>query len=752
MEEIENQKEEMELNTNSSISPTVSQQNTLHTFEEVQEKFFMYISNQEDRDRIKKAYEYAEMKHTGQFRRSGEPYIHHLIEVSYILVQLQSGPTTIIAGLLHDVVEDTDTPIEEISNLFGSDAALLVDSLTKIQRLKLSKRTQEEFEAEDHRKIFLGMAKDIRVIIIKLADRLHNLRTLDSLKPERQQAIAKETIEVFAPIAHRLGMNKVKSELEDLSLKYIEPEIFNNISNLLDEKTRNRKKSLDSLKKRLADLLFQNNFEFDIESRVKSIYSIYKKMYIKMHNFDDIYDILALRIITKTEINCYEILGMIHSIYKPLPGRFKDYIAVPKPNMYQSLHTTIVSGDGNFYEIQIRTKEMDEIAETGVAAHWRYKEGSNYNAREEQKEIEEQLHWFRDFVNISSSDSSENANEYIDNLSKDIFSANVYVFTPKGKVVDLPNGSTPIDFAYRIHTKVGDHAVGATVNGSLVPLNYVLKTSDVVEIRTATSSPGPNEGWLKFVKTSNAVSNIKKFLLKKNNEFLRDDKIDKGRQGLVECGKERGLTESEVINLISTNKVLNNYNCSTIDDLFVAVSNHNPLPSSIFDFLQVGPKKPKFTFINKNKKDNSTIPVYVKNVDGIAINLAKCCNPIPGDDIVGYITKGNGVTVHRANCPNVIHEKQRIIPVHWKEDLGLSTYPVDIIITGGDRTNLLVDIMTTLSINKVSVSQLNAKFNMSNLTTDISATIFVTDAKSLSDIINILLNVKTVFEVKRVIH
>ncbi|MEG0034811.1 MAG: bifunctional (p)ppGpp synthetase/guanosine-3',5'-bis(diphosphate) 3'-pyrophosphohydrolase [Bacilli bacterium] len=738
---------------NDALAPVVNTNKIyLHTFQELQELFFTYIKNEQDRELIKKAYLYAEKKHEGQYRKSGETYIHHLIEVAYILAQLQSGPTTIVAGLLHDVVEDTDTPISEIESLFGTDAANLVDSLTKIQRLKLSKRTQEEFEAEDHRKIFLGMARDIRVIIIKLADRLHNLRTLSSLKPERQYAIAKETLEVFAPIAHRLGMNKVKSELEDLSLKYVEPDIFNNISTLLDQKTRNRQKSLDSLKKRLADLLFQNKFEFEIESRVKSIYSIYKKIYIKMHNFDDIYDILALRIITATEINCYEILGLIHSIYKPIPGRFKDYIAVPKPNMYQSLHTTIVSGDGNVFEVQIRTREMDEIAETGVAAHWRYKEGFNYNAKEEQKQIEEQLHWFRDFVNMSS-ESSDNANEYIENLSKDIFSANVYVFTPKGKVIDLPIGSTPIDFAYRIHTRVGDQAIGALVNGTLVPLNYVLKTSDVVEIRTSTTSPGPNEGWLKFVKTNNAVSNIKKFLLKKNSEFLKDDKIDKGRDGIFECAKERGITdESSILASISTNKVLNYYHCSTTDDLFVAVANHNPLPSSVCDFIGISDKKPKFKFVSRERKIDNSMPVYVKNASGIAITLAKCCNPIPGDDIVGYITKGKGVTVHRANCPNIIHEKQRVIDVLWKEDLGLATYPVDIIIECGDRPGLLIDVMTALSTNKISVAQLNAKFNSIAMTTNINATIYVSDARSLTDIINVILNIKTVFNVKRVIH
>ena len=724
-----------------------------HTFEDLQESYFEYITNQQDRDKIKEAYEYAKEKHEGQFRKSGEPYICHPLEVAYIISKLHGGPSTIEAGLLHDVVEDTDATIEDIKDKFGNDVALLVDSLTKIQRLKLSKKKDIDFDAEDHRKILLGMAKDIRVIIVKLADRLHNLRTLDSLSPDRQVAMAKDTLEIYAPIAHRLGMYKIKSELEDLSLKYIEPDIYNYISNLLDQRTKNRKKSLDNLKKKIADLLYEAKIPFQIESRIKSIYSIYKKIYVKMHNFDDIYDILALRIITETELNCYEILGIIHATYKPVPGRFKDYIAVPKPNMYQSLHTTIMAGDGNVFEVQIRTKEMDEVAETGIAAHWRYKEGSNYNPKQEQKEIEEKLHWFRDFLQISNdSKKSTAAQEYLSNLSKDIFEANVYVFTPKGKVVDLPNGSTPIDFAYKIHTKVGDTASGAVVNGVLVPLNTVLKTADIVEIKTNPNSPGPSEGWLKFAKTATAINRIKKFIAKKNSEYQKDDKIKIGKQGLIDCFREAGISENDTINLISTNKVLNNYHFSTIDELYVGVANHNPLPSAILSFLNLNNKKTRFKLINKNKKQLSNIPVTVKNVDDVAITLANCCSPIPGDDIVGYITKGRGITVHRKNCPNIVHEKERLIEVEWKQNLGLGTYPVDISISSNDRKDLLVDLMNLFSINKIAVSKLNAKSFPDTMIATFTATIYVSDAKTLQDIFNMILNIKGVFEVKRIIH
>ena len=385
--------------------------NLHHTFEDVRNVFIHYIKNEDDRNNIKKAYDFVVEKHKTQFRKSGEPYVQHLIETAYTVAKLQGGPSTIIAGFLHDVVEDTDVTTEEVEALFGSDVSHLVEAVTKIQRMQLNRIDEEEFEAEGHRKIFIAMAKDIRVIIVKLADRLHNMRTLEWLKPNRQIAISRETLEVYAPVAHRLGLNKIKSELEDLSLKYLEPEKYNHVLQLLNENTKNRSESLVRLKKKLADLLYEHNIPFiQIESRVKSIYSIYKKMFIKGRDFNEIYDIMALRVITKTELNCYEILGLVHSVYKPLPGRFKDYIAMPKPNLYQSLHTTIISGDGQFFEIQIRTEEMDEIAEEGIAAHWRYKEGSKYSPEKEQKEIEEKLHWFRDFVSMSSDELSTDAN------------------------------------------------------------------------------------------------------------------------------------------------------------------------------------------------------------------------------------------------------------------------------------------------------------------------------------------------------
>ena len=732
--------------------PLVNGGYPLHTFQEVEDIYMLYISSKEDRQRILDAYNFIMQKHNNQFRKSGEPYYHHLIEVAYILASLQCGPNTIIAGLLHDVVEDTDVTVEDIKKKWGEEVSKIVDALTKIQRLKLSKITSEEFEAEDHRKIFIGMAKDIRVILIKLADRLHNLRTLAALSPERQHAISKETMEVFVPIAERLGLDIIKSEMEDLCISYLEPEKYQEIKKLLSKKTKVLQKSLDSLKKRIADVLFQKEIPFEISSRVKSIHSIYRKMYVKGHPFEEIYDILALRIITKTELQCYEILGLIHQMYKPVPGRFKDYIAMPKANMYQSLHTTVVGGDGNFYEVQIRTEEMDSVAETGVAAHWAYKEGG-YNSQAEQKEIENKLHWFREFVALSSESEGENASAYMDALNNDIFESHIFVFTPKGKVIELPRASTPVDFAYRIHTKVGDQCVGALVNGVMVPLNTVLKTGDMVEIKTSKTSPGPSEGWLNFVASTSAKSAIKKFVAKKNASLLREDRITRGKQSCIDAFHERGVEEDEMMKMLNTSKVLNYFGYDDVEAMFVGVSGRKPTANAIVEYLKL--KRPIDLSINLAKRRNSkndACPVYCKGAGKIAIALANCCTPLPGDSIVGYITKGKGISVHRKTCPNVINEKERLLEVFWRDDIEFATYPVDIVIEASDRNNLLVDVMAVLTSAKVGVNNLHARSNAQNLTATISATIMVSDAKRLHDIFVLLRGITGVFRVDRVIH
>ena len=722
--------------------------NVFHTFGDVEEKYFSYISKEDDRALIKRAYQYADDKHAGILRKSGEPYIHHLIEVAFILASLQGGPHTIAAGFLHDVVEDTDVTVDDLKKAFNEDIASLVESLTNIQRLKLSHRKPEDFAAEDHRKIFLGMARDIRVIIIKLADRLHNMRTLQSLSPTRQKVLSKESLEVFAPIAHRLGMFDIKTELEDLSIQYLEPEKFQMVVEQLDKRTRNREKSLDEVKKKIADMLLQYKLQFSIESRVKGIYSIYRKVFIQEHNFDEIYDILAIRLITDTVAHCYEILGYIHAMFTPISNRFKDYIAAPKPNLYQSLHTTIIAKDGQVFEVQIRTKDMDQLAETGVAAHWRYKEGTNYNPQKEQKEIEEKLFWFRDLITLA--DQEGDAKEVMENLQKDIFEAQVYVFTPKGKLVELPNGSTPLDFAYRVHTGVGHSAVGAILNGSLVPLNTVLKTGDVIEIRTSNASPGPNEGWLKIAHTATAKNHIRKFLQKKNNDMLREEKIIKGKDNCVDAFREHGVNEKDMMALVNQPKVLQKFEMATLDDLFIAMNNRNPAPAAVIDYLNIK-KKSVFTLGKKPVQTNKSA-VLVPSAGKVAITLGSCCTPIPGDDIVGFITKGKGITVHRIHCPNIASQKNRLTDVFWNDQLETNPYPVDIRLESNDRHNLIVDIMGVFSQLKVSVTNLNASLHPTTLTTTVNLTIMVSDAKRLNDIFNVLLNVAGVYQIHRVIH
>lgn len=723
----------------------------MHTFEDLRELYFTYIHNPDDRALIEKAYLLAKEKHAGIKRKTGEDYIQHPIEVAYILAELCSGPATIIAGLLHDTVEDTDLTIDDIKKQFGKDIANIVDSLTKIQRMKLSHRTEQDFEAEDHRKIFLGMAKDVRVIIVKLADRLHNLRTLDALKPDRQKAIAKETLDVFTPIAHRLGIYTMQSEMEDLSLKYLEPEKYNTILNLLNKKTANRQDSLNALKKRIADILFEHHLPFRMESRVKSIYSIYRKMFLKNYNFDEIYDVLAIRIITETEINCYEILGIIHALYKPLPGRFKDYIAMPKPNMYQSLHTSIISGDGNIYEVQIRTEEMDRVAESGVAAHWRYKEGENYNPKEEQRDIEEKLHWFRDFVSMSE-ENNENAKDYVAALSNDIFNANVYVFTPLGKVIELPTGATTLDFAYKIHTKVGDTAVGAIINGSLVPLNTVLKTGDVCEIRTQKNSPGPNDGWLEIAKTNSAKNHIKKFLQKKNAELNNEENVKKGYQSLLEAFKNNGHTEEDMKTILKDRQddLLEKFNAENIEKLLAMVAMKRPTPTAVITFLNIQ-KKNQLKAEGKARKLNES-PVVLENGDTVHLTLAKCCRPIPGENIIGYVTKGRGIQVHRVTCPNIKGHEDRLVPVKWREDLGISTYPVDLEIYSNDRPGLVNDILLTLSSKGIACSDLRAHLIPQTMNDIIDITIYVGSAKTLEDILGDLKGVKGIYKVRRLFH
>ena len=731
--------------------------NELVTFEDVKNVFSKYIASPQDQALIEKAYLFADKKHEGQVRKSGDPYICHCLGVAKILAELQAGPQTICVGLLHDTIEDTETTKEEIEKNFGKEVADLVEALTKVTRLSDYKNV--EFTAENHRKIFVAMAKDVRAIIVKLADRLHNMRTLQFQPKEKQVRISKETLEVYAPIAHRLGLYRLQTEMEDLSLWYLDNEKYREIEDKMNSLTVNAHQALEELKKELSDILKGSKIPFVILDRVKSVYSIYKKMYNKNYSFEEIYDIMALRIITETEQNCYEILGYVHANFKPMPGRFKDYIAMPKPNMYQSLHTTILTNTGHFFEIQIRTKQMDETAEGGVAAHWRYKEGSHYDAKTEQQEIENQLHWFKDFVSMTEGQAGESAKEYVDTLSHDIFDANVYVFTPKGNVLCLPNGSTPIDFAYRIHSDLGEHLQGARVNGTLVPLSTALKTGDVVEA-IINKNASPNSEWLNIAKTNFAKNRIRKYLVKQNADYVKEDAIKRGRQTLLDSLRERKLYID--ITKLVTKKVLDQFKCETLDDLLLMVSYKTIQPYQIIDCSEAVDYDGKISAeeitkkINQRQiKKNSNDVVLLANGDTVMISLASCCTPIPGDDIIGFVSTGQGVKVHRKDCPNVNRpdSKPRLIDVIWNPNVKNSNgYPVDLAIECHDRNNLLIDILNAMTSCDAKVMKINAKYHPNSNTTTIALTLLVRDLEQLGHFIHTLMTIKSVFQVKRVSH
>ena len=731
--------------------------NELVTFEDVKNVFSKYITSPQDQALIEKAYLFADKKHEGQVRKSGDPYICHCSGVAKILAELRAGPQTICVGLLHDTIEDTETTKEEIEKNFGKEVADLVEALTKVTRLSDYKNV--EFTAENHRKIFVAMAKDVRAIIVKLADRLHNMRTLQFQPKEKQVRISKETLEVYAPIAHRLGLYRLQTEMEDLSLWYLDNEKYREIEDKMNSLTVNAHQALEELKKELSDILKGSKIPFVILDRVKSVYSIYKKMYNKNYSFEEIYDIMALRIITETEQNCYEILGYVHANFKPMPGRFKDYIAMPKPNMYQSLHTTILTNTGHFFEIQIRTKQMDETAEGGVAAHWRYKEGSHYDAKTEQQEIENQLHWFKDFVSMTEGQAGESAKEYVDTLSHDIFDANVYVFTPKGNVLCLPNGSTPIDFAYRIHSDLGEHLQGARVNGTLVPLSTALKTGDVVEA-IINKNASPNSEWLNIAKTNFAKNRIRKYLVKQNADYVKEDAIKRGRQTLLDSLRERKLYID--ITKLVTKKVLDQFKCETLDDLLLMVSYKTIQPYQIIDCSEAVDYDGKISAeeitkkINQRQiKKNSNDVVLLANGDTVMIALASCCTPIPGDDIIGCVSTGQGVKVHRKDCPKVNRpdSKPRLIDVIWNPNVKNSNgYPVDLAIECHDRNNLLIDILNAMTSCDAKVMKINAKYHPNSNTTTIALTLLVRDLEQLGHFIHTLMTIKSVFQVKRVSH
>ena len=713
-----------------------------------------YITNKDSLAMIDKAYNYAYDKHSKQLRKSGEPYFVHLLAVAYELAKLRVGPSTICAGLLHDVIEDCGVTKEEFIELFGEEIYQIVESVTKIGNLQF--KDEKEYLAANHRKILMAMAKDIRVILVKLCDRLHNMRTLQYMPPEKQQRIAKETLEVYAPIAHRLGIAEIKNELEDLSFYYIDNEKYHEIARLVDNKKAERDSQIAQMIEDISKLLDSQHIPFRIFGRSKHLYSIYKKMVRKNKRFDEILDLLAIRIVTKTELNCYEILGYIHATYRPIPGRLKDYIAMPKMNLYRSLHTTVVGIDGRIYEIQIRTEEMDEIAERGVAAHWAYKEG-NYDSRREQKEIVKELDW----LNAFSDDQNENsASDYMDTVIGDVFNANVYCMTPKGRVIDLPVGSTPIDFAYRVHTEVGHTTVGALVNGILVPLNTELKTGDVVELRTNKSS-SPSEDWLKITKTNAAKNKIRAYFQKKEQEE-KEQYVKSGEDLLKNEMIKRNVDVNEFFDKDKFEKLYSYYRVQTYNDFMYLIAIKSVSASSVIEKLtKVGKKEigeedlQEIVKKNQNKqKQNRSVSktgVVVQGVTGMKIALAPCCSPVYGDTIVGYVTKGQGIKVHRADCPNVLNEKARLIDVEWEEKRPECKYEAHIKIYSKDRAYLFTDLATCISQFKANMLSVNIGVNQEELTATASLTLNVTDLDHLNLIMANLRKIESVISVERAI-
>ena len=727
------------------------------TFEECMENVQTYIKRPENIELIQKAYDFAYEHHKGQFRKSGEPYVIHVIQVANTLALMHCGPKTIAAGLLHDTVEDCQgVTTDTITELFGQEIATLVDAVTKIGAIKF--KDEEEYLASNHRKLFIAMAKDIRVILIKLADRLHNMRTLQYMRPEKQKKIARETLSVYAPIAHRLGISEIKNELEDLSFKYLDYKKYEEIKDLVKQRESDRNEQVHEMISDIESIMQEYNIQYRIFGRSKHFYSIYKKMVTKNKRFEEILDLLAIRIVTDSVVHCYEILGYIHAKYRPIPGRFKDYIAMPKANMYQSLHTTIVEPEhGNIFEIQIRTEEMDAIAERGVAAHWKYKENRNYTPEYEQKEIEDKLSWFRDF-SMMTDEESEDPLEYMNVLQKDIFEANVYCLTPRGKVIALPSGSCPIDFAYRIHTEVGNKTVGAKVNGAIVPLNTPLKTGDVVDILTNNNSVGPSADWIKIVKSGHARNKIRTFLQKQEQQS-RKESIKLG-QSMLEDEFRRLKLDPKSMDQKRLESILTSLSFKSVDDLYVGIAMKRVSLQSIVDRLvknrsNMLEDQEIMKIYNKQPAHvtkHSSCGVIVPGVDTIAVSLANCCRPIPGDSIIGYISKGQGVKVHRADCPNIVNEKKRLIPLQWEEGLDEKQYEVNLIIHSDDRNYLLSDIVTTLQQCNVYLKHVDSAVDDGNLEATTKLTVSVKNAAHLQNLISNLKKVRSVNEVIRTIQ
>ncbi len=704
----------------------------MKTLDDIIEKAKLYLPSQ-SLELIKKAYIYSAELHKDQIRLSGEPYINHPVETAYSLVELKMDEYCISAGLLHDVLEDTLVSYDVLVKEFGDEIAQLVDGVTKIGKIQFS--TKAERKAENYRKMLIAMAKDIRVIIIKLADRLHNIKTLDFQPIEKRENIARETLEIYTPIANRLGMAKIKSELEDLSFKYIKPEVYEYLKREVDKRIAQRGDYVERVKEIIKKLLADHNIQCEVSGRPKHLYSINQKMEKQKISLDQIYDLIAFRIIVKTIKECYEVLGIIHSQWRPVPGRFKDYIGVPKPNMYQSLHTTVIGPEGERIEIQIRTEEMHKIAEFGIAAHWKYKEGRVRALKEEER-----FAWLRQILEYQK--ESKDAKDFIESIKTDIFSDEVYVFTPKGDVIVLPRSSTVVDFAYAIHSEVGNHCIGAKVNGKIVTLKYELQTGDVVEIVTS-SQQKPSADWLKFVKTSKAKAKIRQFV--KQSQYQKS----------IEIGKElldKALKKSESsLNKLSKqdiNKILKIFNVKEEEELYSQIGFGKISAYHIVNELIPDEKKKDIKTV-ETPKESVREGIVIKELDGVLIKFAKCCNPLPGDSIVGFISRGKGITIHHPDCPNIINaEPYRVIQASW--DPGKNVLrPIKIRVECVDEPGLLTNISSSISKENVNISEAKVS-TLPEKTAVCNFTILVSDVNMLNKVMRSVEKVKGVYSVQRV--
>ena len=702
---------------------------------------------------VKKAYHFAEEAHAGQKRKSGEPYFIHPRTVAGILADLMLDAPTIAAGLLHDTVEDCENvTLEVIEKEFGQEVALLVDGVTKLKRLDFSSRVEQQ--AESIRKMILAMSKDIRVVLIKLADRLHNMRTLKSQPPESQKRIAQETLDIYAPIAHRLGVYKIKQELEDLCLRYLDPEGYQNLIVKVGMKRAEREANIRSVISTLSDKIKEMNIHYEIDGRPKHFYSIYRKMVLQHKPFEQIFDLIAIRVLVDTVQDCYAVLGIVHTLWKQVPNRFKDYISTPKPNMYQSLHTTVVGENGMPFEVQIRTYEMHRIAEYGIAAHWRYKEG-----KQVADGLDNKLYWLRQILDWQN--DTRDSEEFIKSLKVDLFSDEVFVFTPKGEIIDLPKGATPIDFAYRIHSAVGNKCVGAKVNGRIVTLDTPLSTGDFVEIITQQNSKGPSRDWLKIVKTAQAKAKIRNFYKKE----LKEENIASGKQMLDYEAKRQAVNLPALLKPELCDPILHKYSFADLDDLYAAVGCGGITAAQIVTRLreeQKSREKPLVPVMPRIQSDPNAAPhanasnkddmgIMVAGLPGCQVHFAKCCSPVPGDEIIGYITRGRGVTVHSMDCVNVraSHDPARWVEVHWSDTTN-SSYNGSIQILASDRHNLLADLMSYLSAQKVTVCAVSARVNSSNQTCTIEMTLQVANKQELDWIIKQIAKRQDTIEIFRV--